>query len=307
MVAFLLLVSLLEGSLRFQGISANQSDTQLMWVATRDMLTPDDVVLAGASRSQLGLDRLAIEELTGRSTLQLSINGRVPWAILGHLAFETDFRGLLLLSVTPYGLTEDFSIEMGDQSEYLEAWKRMTWSSPLENRLRTLADGFLTVRRAGVSGRYLAPLGIGSDARMPYLVMDAQRQMVADYSRRDASRRLAEGASRTLAHAVDQHPSVGLFVAAREAIFRIRSRGGEVVLIRMPSSGTYREAEGLRFPRARFWDRLVTETGAPAVHFEDYPQLARFQCPDGSHLDGKDTLPFTEALMKVIFEKGWVR
>ena len=124
-VAFLLLVSLLEGSLRFQGISANQSDTQLMWVATRDMLTPDDVVLAGASRSQLGLDRLAIEELTGRSTLQLSINGRVPWAILGHLAFETDFRGLLLLSVTPYGLTEDFSIEMGDQSEYLEAWKRM--------------------------------------------------------------------------------------------------------------------------------------------------------------------------------------
>ena len=307
LAGFLLLLLLLEGSLRSQGICPSQSDTTLLWVATRDRLTSEDVVLAGASRSQLGIHRQRIEEGTKKSTLRLSINGRVPWAMLGHLAFETDFRGLVLLSVTPYGLTEGFAIDMGDQSEHLRAWKRMAWSSRLESWLRTRVDGLLVTRRAGVSGRFLAPLGIGADRRLPYLTMDAQRQMLADYSRRDAARRLAEGASRTIALPEEQHPSVGLFAAVREAIAQIRSRGGEVVLIRMPSSGAYREAEALRFPRERFWNRIVAEAEAPSIHFEDFPALSRFHCPDGSHLDGKDSLAFTDAILGIILDERWSR
>ncbi|MEO2242926.1 MAG: hypothetical protein ABGX49_04595 [Candidatus Poseidoniia archaeon] len=307
LAGFLLLLLLLEGSLRSQGIGPSQSDTTLLWVATRDRLTSGDVVLAGASKSQLGLHRQRIEEVTKKSTLQLSINGMVPWAMLGHLAFETDFNGLVLLSVTPYGLTEGFSIYMGDQSDHLRAWKRMAWSSPLESWLRTRADGFLVTRRSGVSRRFLVPLGIGSNRGLPYLTMDTQRQMFADYSRRDAARFLAEGASKTVALAEDQQPSVGLFAAVREAVAQIRSRGGEVVLIRMPSSGAYREAEALRFPREKFWNTFVAQVDAPSIHFEDFPALSRFFCPDGSHLDGKDSLAFTDAMLAILVEERWSR
>ena len=40
------------------------------------------------------------------------------------------------------------------------------------------------------------------------------------------------------------------------------------------------------WPREVYWDRLAAHSRALAIHFEDYPHLAGFQCPDGSHLGG---------------------
>ena len=54
------------------------------------------------------------------------------------------------------------------------------------------------------------------------------------------------------------------------------------------------------WPRALFWDRLAGATRAMTVHFEDYPQLARFGCPDGSHLGADDVPGFTRALVEVL-------
>ena len=305
LACFLVLLLALEWSLRSQGISPSQSDTTLLWVATRDRLTPEDVVLAGASRNQQGLDRARIEQRLEKTTLQLSVNDSVPWSLVDHLAHETGFRGLLILSATPHGLREGYKLDRRDQFEQINAWKQKAWSSPIENRLRLLANGNLATRRGGVDQRLLAPLGILSDTPMPIRLVDAHRQVFADFSQPEAAQALMRRwAAETRALGPDQVPAAGLFVAVRDAVATIRSRGGRVLLLRMPSSGALRAAEARTLPRERFWDPFVAEVGGRSIHFEDYPSLARFRCPDGSHLDRKDARGFTDALLAVMAREG---
>lgn len=45
--------------------------------------------------------------------------------------------------------------------------------------------------------------------------------------------------------------------------------------------GELRELETKCAPRAGFWDRILEVTGAPGVHFEDYPQLSGFDARSG--------------------------
>jgi hypothetical protein len=84
---------------------------------------------------------------------------------------------------------------------------------------------------------------------------------------------------------------------------QIRARGGEVVLIRMPTSGDLWTLHELQYPRAEYWDRLVAVTGLPAIHFADYPGLSGFECPDFSHLDARDSPRFTQALAAILVEE----
>ena len=47
-----------------------------------------------------------------------------------------------------------------------------------------------------------------------------------------------------------------------------KARGGHVILVRCPSSGSLRAAENMGVPRAGFWDDLVKESHLKAYHFE---------------------------------------
>ena len=72
------------------------------------------------------------------------------------------------------------------------------------------------------------------------------------------------------------------------------------------SSGPFREGEKKVFPRERFWNRILDSTGAPGIHFEDYPSLSHFQCPEFSHLTPSDAIVYTKSLVEIIEkEKGW--
>ena len=42
----------------------------------------------------------------------------------------------------------------------------------------------------------------------------------------------------------------------------------------------------------------------PAIHFEDYPGLSGYDCPDGSHLDVRDARKFTRALVRILRVKN---
>ncbi len=65
---------------------------------------------------------------------------------------------------------------------------------------------------------------------------------------------------------------------------KIKSRGGEVIFLRVPSSGPFEESDKKVFPREVYWDRLLAFTGCPGIHFKDYPAIAHFDCPEWSHL-----------------------
>jgi hypothetical protein len=84
----------------------------------------------------------------------------------------------------------------------------------------------------------------------------------------------------------------------------IRGRGGRVIFIRLPSNGKLRELEHRFQPRAEYWDRILTETGAPGIHFEDHPELQGFECPEWSHLSGPDSVDYTRRLVEVMQAQG---
>ena len=48
------------------------------------------------------------------------------------------------------------------------------------------------------------------------------------------------------------------------------------------------------------WDRLLRETGAPGVHFEDHAELQGFDCPEWSHLNAEDSVEFSRRLVRVM-------
>ena len=50
-------------------------------------------------------------------------------------------------------------------------------------------------------------------------------------------------------------------------------------------------------PRSQTWDPLLQGTGAPGIYFEDFPELAGFNCPEWSHLSAGDSVEFSKRLV----------
>ena len=84
------------------------------------------------------------------------------------------------------------------------------------------------------------------------------------------------------------------------AVQRLRARGVRVVFVRPPSDGRYHAYEEQHLPRAQTWDVLLARTGAPGVHFEDYPAMRGLSLPEWSHLSAADARRYTAALAPVV-------
>jgi hypothetical protein len=50
-------------------------------------------------------------------------------------------------------------------------------------------------------------------------------------------------------------------------------------------------------PRTGIWDRLIKDTGAPGIYYEDHTELAGFTCPEWSHLSAGDSVEFSKRLV----------
>ena len=81
------------------------------------------------------------------------------------------------------------------------------------------------------------------------------------------------------------------------AVEKLRARGGKVVFVRLPVSGGLKALEDKTTPRNQTWDPLLQGTGAPGIYFEDFPELAGFNCPEWSHLSAGDSVEFSKRLV----------
>jgi hypothetical protein len=81
------------------------------------------------------------------------------------------------------------------------------------------------------------------------------------------------------------------------AIQKLRARGGKVVFVRFPVSGELKQVEDKFTPRAKTWDPLLQASATPGIYFEDFPELASFECPEWSHLSAGDSVEFTKRLV----------
>jgi hypothetical protein len=78
------------------------------------------------------------------------------------------------------------------------------------------------------------------------------------------------------------------------AVEKIRARGGKVVFARFPYSGELKKLEDQATPRPAVWEPLLKLTGAPGIYSDDIPELAKFECPEWSHLSAADSVEFTK-------------
>lgn len=99
-----------------------------------------------------------------------------------------------------------------------------------------------------------------------------------------------------------------VIATTKRDIDKIRSRGGDVVIMRPPSRGPFLKFEKMGTPRAQVWDRLVNDTHSLGIHFEDYPDTQGLEIPEWPHLSGDSAKQFTRAYVTVLCGKlAWLQ
>ncbi len=298
-----------EGALRWRGLRPHITDDAGLWSLARSRVRPhdpDQVVIIGASRAQLGLQPAALAAALGtRPPVQLAVSGSSCMPVLRDLSASRDFRGIVLVDVTPYVFfNTPQHLDGGVQAEFVRQYAAHSVLAAVERRLRLALERRFAVQLPEVrlSWRNLYRWYQRGFPAPRYVETRPDRSENADYARIDLARAAADRARDTAASARPAAPAEWQAALAelRALVGRIQARGGRVVFLRMPVSGAVRAIEDERYPRDVFWDALIRETGALGVNFTDFPTLAQFTCPEGSHLDYRDAEPFSQALGAVL-------
>ena len=331
MLALLIVVAAIAGweiYLRSSGIGITYDDGPPLWSHKRQQVyLPADkaTVLIGSSRNKFDVDIPTWEALTGESVLQLAEVGSNPLPYLADLANDPDFKGKLLIDVSePLFFTFSPQATSAPRKEIAYYHKRtpaqrasFAINRVLESNFTFLDKNFLSLNGLLLShvslpnrpGVYTMPAECPID--FGRTTFDRQNRMSARF---ESDSNLQNGVKsiwnfyRTLSPGkpMDGRPLDSLLAIVKSNVDRIRARGGQVVFVRSPSSGPFLQGEQMGYPRAKYWDRLLTVTGCQGIHFSDYPAIANFRCPEFSHLNHHDAVIYTSNLVGILeTDKGW--
>ncbi|MGB5131733.1 MAG: hypothetical protein WBO00_03900 [Steroidobacteraceae bacterium] len=295
-------------------VAGDLDDSKAHWAVERRKVAAgdyDDVVIIGSSRILFDTNLDIWNEISGRRPIQLAMPGTSPRPVLTHFAEDPDFKGLLLVDVAPEGFFIEGRVHP-DFAGALDYWKEQSPSQ----RFGHQAGLFLSRHLAFLDDQYTLTTLIDQldlpnrgEITRPYLAVwklsesyDDRQTML--WSQIETNQRLRRHAMQVWMSAKPKPPDAALlakiFEQARRDVGKIRARGGEVVFVRPPSMGFYHEREERNFPRAKTWDRLLQETGAFGINFEDYPEMQGLEIPEMSHLSRESATRFTRAYVGVI-------
>jgi hypothetical protein len=312
--------------LRNKGIGISYDDGKELWADKRaKVYAPEDkaTVFIGSSRNKYDLDINTWESMTGDHPIQLAIEGMSPLPVLDDLANDKNFKGKLVIDFTEILFFSTADQNLGDPKERIKYFNDRTPAQrfsfevnhALEAKLVFLDKDNLSLNallektnipsRPGVFVMPVFPLDFGrvkfsrQDFMTPRFLSDTNLQnKVKDiwvFFRKASKEPPASG------HKLDS-----IIATVKTDIDKIRARGGKVIFVRTPSSGPFWQGEQMGFPREKYWDRVLQETGCDGIHFKDYPPIANFQCPEFSHLSPSDAIVFTRNLVDILQkEKGW--
>ncbi len=303
----------LETTWRAIGIEACVRDDFALWCVQRDRASAAaerGVVLLGASRMQSDVVPEAFREgCPGALVAQLALDGRLPLAALHDMALDTRVTGTVLCSITPQALLPE---SWPHQEPYVDYYRHQ-WN-PYRRYLRTvhtLLQRHLCILLPEFQLQRVFWQLVRGQTPKQVILTRASRQREMHYgrlydlnayaqSRLERTRRYYEGLD------YEAGPEVwrGYIARVREDVRQIQARGGRIAFLRLPTSGSIRALDEQYFPRAKYWDLFAATVGAPAIHFEDVPALASFDCPEGSHLEYPDALAFTAALVEELKRRG---
>jgi hypothetical protein len=312
---------------RFQGKVPDINDDKDLWAIQRAKLNKmdhQDYVLVGSSRVLFDIQLDEWENETGKRPVMLASVGSTPLPVFRDIVENTNFDGTVIIGVTP-GLFFSTTYPMATpwkrvQSKVDHYYKRTYaqrlnhWSGlPLEKNLAFVSiseeqwyddiDLRSILRRIRIGNRTgekpMPPFrkfsNIAVDRNMRMTERTATDTAFANSIKR-VWRYFGENAPLP-----DKESTMTFFL---EDAAKFQARGGNLILLRCPSSGGVRAAENKFFPRTEYWDELIIHSKAKGYHFEDYEELSRFECPEWSHLSASDAEIFTCELARLMIEDG---
>ncbi|MHA4741703.1 hypothetical protein [Dyadobacter sp. MSC1_007] len=309
---------------RSQGFQLSYNDDESLWAFTRKKIyntSPARPVIIGSSRVKFDIDLAEWQKRSGYEPVQLALVGTSPRPILTDLGNDPDFKGTLLIGVVEglffAGDGSPMEIEAGKRLRFYPKWSLSQQASFHINNVLENSFLFLDEHRFSLNS-LLKRLPIESrpgvfvfpnfPLQMGYTLPNRQEAFsnafLADTSVQEGVQYVWNylGAT-TPQKGVSGDTLSAMIRSVKHSLDQIRSRGGQVLFLRMPSDGPFRDAEKKSYPREKYWDRLLSETKTDGIYFEDYPELSKYRCPDWSHLTPADTKTFTIDLMRIIEHK----
>ena len=313
---------------RAQNRIPDLDDNKDLWAVQRakaETLSKDGVILMGSSRVLFDIQLDQWENETGFRPIQLASAGASPLPIFHDIVNNTDFKGTVLVGVTP-GLF--FSTTFPKAGPWKRAQSRVDYfedrtyaqrlnhwlSLPLQKNLvlvstseegwsddidlKSLFNNFNSGDRTGKPEYppFNSFAYIGQDRNNPMSEKTATDTAFAN-SIKAAWKFVIMGNK----NPPEKEATTNFFVADAK---KFMERGGNLILIRCPSSGWIKEGEDKFLSRADLWDPLVKATKANAYYYEDYDQLKDLECPELSHLSATDARFFTTELVKIMKADG---
>lgn len=305
-------ISVWESIWRLQGFEPSLNDDAPLWINVRKSIPANDpkaIVLIGASRIQLDVNIELFEQQIKHQVFQLAINGGTsPIPVLAHLANDPTFKGLIICDINELNLTS--RLTRGIPEAWIKMYHNYKFKDQFEFFLHSLIQKSFIFRLPALQPANIFRK-VKETHKLPvpsYLTLFSNRFMKADYlilketynsqhyyntwieRYRDMYQKelpiLKDVFEKNLQHI---NTSVKL----------IQQRGGNVIFIRLPSSGKIWEMDNMYWPKDKYWDIFTQQIPAVFIHFNDYPEL-QYSLFDDSHLDFRQTIPFTKSFAYII-------
>ncbi len=300
-------------------------DNGSAWAVERRKLdSPEQnvqVVLTGSSRMLWAADLDILEEGLGTRPIQLALPGTSPLIIIEDIVNETDFSGLILVGQTPFLFSAPGGGFMGDVA--LGAYrtespsKRLGYQMhrQLSNQLGFLDQAFelfplmehyvaLPVREGAtdlMAGGW--KLGDTYDDRQTDMWVPIEQPGSFDHQQIINFWEAGMGDPPPNAEA-QAGMAAGSNGRLEPLIAEMRARGGDIVFIRMPSSGRYRDRELEADVDANVWRLHVEGVDALSVNGWDYPQLStELDIPEWSHLSRESQDHWSRAVVPILKQR----
>jgi len=302
------LLGVLEFVLRGTGLRRSTTNDVNLWCRERarvPRLDRNDILLLGSSRMQQDCSPSVIRRrYPGREVVQLAIDGGQSYAALQDIANRSEFAGLVVCDIhmgcisrldAPSDIAREWSEEFHSQwtldrrlnCEIQQAVRsHLAVTAPtmgINGLVRSIALRRLTPREpaTGFDRQLHADLTVHTPGVLEGMNRRWSRDLPPERARYDLRGRAAwERDARTVG----------------ELVRKIEGRGGRVVFAVFPVSGAMRREYERLYPRGEFWKPFLRLTGAPGLDCTLLPAFETFHCPEGSHLDRRESARFTEAL-----------
>ncbi len=304
----ILMVTVLLGSyeqfLKAAGHRASIDSNQDLWSwhRFRSQQQGDKIVLLGASRMQLDINTDYLRKrFPQKKIIELSINGQYPMASLKALAEDQQFVGTVIMSINAQALESrylDMQISHNDffknQASRYRAFDAYL-SSMLEARWRFLHPKLSLEELIDFYDRHHVFFFLF------YMIENPDLSKAADFSLINADNLYRHFVSEKLRQYQHEEPAEARLWAENIDILNsytdaIVQRGGQVILVRLPTDKGHWLIDEQFYPRADYWTQIAENSHAASIHFKDVKGLEQFDLLDSSHLDQKDSEKFTRIL-----------